>query len=56
MPHLRTTAGHDKVRVCWAGALDGERLATELADFRAMLAGRCHTVNVPAEGYLDGPH
>jgi coenzyme F420-reducing hydrogenase delta subunit len=40
MPHLRTTAGQDKVRVCWAGVYQYGKLAAELAEFRAVLARR----------------
>jgi ferredoxin len=56
MPHLRTTAGHDKVRVRWAGALDGELLAAELADFRAALTARRHGVAAQAGDIVDGAH
>lgn len=38
MPHLRTSAGHDKVKVCWASAFQRETLAAELDEFRAGLA------------------
>ena len=38
MPHLRTSAGHDKVKVCWASALQGATLAAELDEFRTRLA------------------
>jgi len=49
MPHLRTTAGQDKVRVCWAGVLQQPRLAAELADFRAELARRPVTTDTDAQ-------
>lgn len=35
MPHLRTKAGKDKVRVCWAGPGDAARFRTELDRYRA---------------------
>ena len=34
MPHLRTRAGKSKVRLCWAGVLDEEKLREGLAAFR----------------------
>ena len=37
MPHLRTSAGHDKVRICWAGVSQRDKLETALAEFRASL-------------------
>ncbi len=47
MPHLRTSAGHDKVKVSWAGIFEGERLETEIAAFRAGL--HCSEA-APADG------
>lgn len=35
MPHLRTKAGKDKVRMSWAGVHDGARFRAELAAYRA---------------------
>lgn len=49
MPHLRTTAGHDKVRICWAGVFQHDKLATELADFRAGLARQAGTAGASAD-------
>lgn len=37
MPHLRTSAGHDKVRISWAGIFEGKRLEADIAAFRADL-------------------
>ncbi|MCG3169487.1 MAG: Cytochrome b6 [Pseudomonadales bacterium] len=37
MPHLRTSAGHDKVKVSWAGIFEGERLAADIEEFRSGL-------------------
>ncbi|MCB1686624.1 MAG: cytochrome b N-terminal domain-containing protein, partial [Pseudomonadales bacterium] len=35
MPHLRTKAGKDKVRISWAGPRDGARFRAELDAYRA---------------------
>jgi quinol-cytochrome oxidoreductase complex cytochrome b subunit/coenzyme F420-reducing hydrogenase delta subunit len=37
MPHLRTRAAKGKVRIRWAGSLDGHGLDQEIVDFRAHL-------------------
>jgi coenzyme F420-reducing hydrogenase delta subunit len=39
MPHLRTTAGKNKVRIHWAGPHDGAALARAIETFRDELAG-----------------
>ena len=49
MPHLRTLAGHDKVKVCWASAFQGGTLAAELAEFRARLAREPDVSSAPAD-------
>ena len=49
MPHLRTLAGHDKVKVCWASAFQGGTLAAELAEFRARLAREPGVGSAPAD-------
>jgi ferredoxin/coenzyme F420-reducing hydrogenase delta subunit len=38
MPHLRTKAGKDKVRLCWAGPHERNHLVAEIEAFRAELA------------------
>ena len=38
MPHLRTTAGKDKVKICWASPLQYSKLEQELDRFRGHLA------------------
>ena len=38
MPHLRTSAGKDKVKICWASALQYSKLEQELDLFRKYLA------------------
>ncbi|MBP6382717.1 MAG: cytochrome b N-terminal domain-containing protein [Pseudomonadales bacterium] len=49
MPHLRTSVGHEKVKVCWASVSQGAMLAAELADFRARLAHEPIAGGTPAD-------
>ncbi len=51
MPHLRTRAGHHKVKLCWAGSGEKHRLQAALDDYRRDLgAGQGKTFDEVSNG------